>query len=95
MPLEPSDIENIAHLARLKVSSEDVQEVTRRIGDILELIDKMQAVDTSSLDPLAHPMDATQRLRADQVSADNERDRLQELAPASEDGLYLVPRVIE
>lgn len=95
MSLETTDIENIAHLARLKVSSEDVQEVTRRIGDILALIDKMQAVDTSSLQPLAHPMDATQRLRADAVSESNERDRLQEIAPASEDGLYLVPRVIE
>lgn len=95
MSLETTDIENIAHLARLKVSSEDVQEVTRRIGDILALIDKMQAVDTSSLEPLAHPMDATQRLRADAVSESNERDRLQEIAPASEDGLYLVPRVIE
>ncbi|MEX2470062.1 MAG: Asp-tRNA(Asn)/Glu-tRNA(Gln) amidotransferase subunit GatC [Pseudohongiellaceae bacterium] len=95
MALDKSEVEKIAHLARLHLSEGDADEVTRRITDILALIDQMQAVDTGSVEPLAHPLDVVQRLRADAVTETDRRDALQELAPAAEDGLYLVPRVIE
>lgn len=95
MALDKSEVEKIAHLARLHLSAGDASEVTRRITEILALIDQMQAVDTGSVEPLAHPLDVVQRLRADAVTEINRRDALQELAPAAEDGLYLVPRVIE
>jgi len=95
MALDTSEVEKIAHLARLYLSEGDVDEVTRRITDILALIDQMQAVDTELVEPLAHPLDVVQRLRADEVTEENRRDALQTLAPAAEDGLYLVPRVIE
>lgn len=95
MALDKSEVEKIAHLARLHMSAEDVGEVTKRITDILALIDQMQSVETENVEPLAHPLDVVQRLRADEVTETNRRDELQKLAPLSENGLFLVPKVIE
>jgi len=95
MPLDKAEVEKIAHLARLHISEADTEEVTSRIADILTLIDQMQTVDTESIEPLAHPLDMVQRLRADVVTESDTRDKLQGLAPESQDGLYLVPKVIE
>lgn len=95
MALDKTEIGKIAHLARLHVSESETEEVATRITDILALIDQMQTVDTEAVEPLAHPLDLEQRLRADEITEDNQRDRLQQLAPASEDGLYLVPKVLE
>lgn len=95
MALDKSEVEKIAHLARLHISEEDVGEVTNRITDILALIDQMQSVNTDSVDPLAHPLDVVQRLRADKVTEENQREQLQKLAPQTEQGLFLVPKVIE
>ncbi len=95
MALDNSDVEKIAHLARLQINEVETLEVTRRIGDILALIDQMQSIDTSDVAPLAHPFDAVQRLRADEVTENNQRDYLQRNAPSTQDGLYLVPKVIE
>lgn len=95
MALDKSEVEKIAHLAKLHISESEAEEVTTRITDILALIDQMQSVDTESVEPLAHPVDVVQRLRADQITEENQRDELQKLAPASEDGLYLVPKVLD
>jgi aspartyl-tRNA(Asn)/glutamyl-tRNA(Gln) amidotransferase subunit C len=95
MALEKSDVEKIAHLARLHIDATEAQEVANRISSILNLIDQMQSVETSNVAPLAHPFDAVQRLRPDVVTERNEREYLQKIAPAVQDGLYLVPKVIE
>ncbi|MFN3162046.1 MAG: Asp-tRNA(Asn)/Glu-tRNA(Gln) amidotransferase subunit GatC [Pseudohongiellaceae bacterium] len=95
MALDKTEVEKIAHLARLHISEDDVGEVTRRITDILSLIDQMQTVSTDDVEPLAHPLDVVQRLRADVVTETNQRDKLQALAPQADQGLYLVPKVIE
>jgi aspartyl-tRNA(Asn)/glutamyl-tRNA(Gln) amidotransferase subunit C len=95
MALERSDVEKIAHLARLGLNDADILRTTETLNNILGLIDQMQAVDTAGIEPLAHPLEATQRLRADQVSEDNHREAYQAIAPAVENGLYLVPKVIE
>lgn len=95
MALDNSDVEKIAHLARLHISAEDTLEVTRRIADILALIDQMQTVDTRNVSPLAHAFDAVQRLRADEITETDQRELLQRIAPATQDGLYLVPKVLE
>lgn len=95
MALDKSDIEKIAQLARLQISDDEAQQVTSRITDILALIDQMQAVDTSSVEPMAHPLDMVQRLRDDEVTEQDQREAMLKLAPASEDGVYLVPKVIE
>ena len=95
MAFDKSEVEKVAQLARLHMSESDVDEVTARITDILALIDQMQSVDTESVEPLAHPLDMTQRLRPDVATEPNRRDELQQLASDTEDGLFLVPKVIE
>lgn len=95
MALDKNEVEKIAHLARLQISESDVIETGQRISNILAMIDQMQTVDTSAVKPMAHPFDAVQRLRPDQVTEHNQRDYLQKIAPATQDGLYLVPKVIE
>lgn len=95
MALERSDVEKIAHLARLGLDEAEIPRTTETLNNILGLIDRMQAVNTDGIAPLAHPLEATQRLRADVVSETNQRDAYQAIAPAVENGLYLVPKVIE
>ncbi|MFQ3322713.1 MAG: aspartyl-tRNA(Asn)/glutamyl-tRNA(Gln) amidotransferase subunit C [Pseudomonadales bacterium] len=95
MALENSDIEKLATLARININDEMKTEVAGKISDILSMIDDMQAVDTSGIEPMANSLDATQRLREDIVTESNKRDELQAVAPATEDGLYLVPKVID
>ena len=95
MALDNTDVEKIAHLARLQISESDTLEVAQRISNILNMIDQMQNVDTDAVEPMAHPFDAAQRLRPDQVTENNQREYFQKIAPATQDGLYLVPKVIE
>lgn len=95
MALERSDVEKIAHLARLGLEEAEIPRTTETLNNILGLIDQMQSVDTHGIEPLAHPLEATQRLRADVVTESNRRDDYQAIAPAVENGLYLVPKVIE
>ena len=95
MSLDRSDVEKIAHLARLSINEDDVPEYARNLSNILDFIEQMNAADVSAVEPMAHPLDTTQRLRADVVSESNQRDHFQAGAPAVEAGLYLVPKVIE
>ena len=95
MALERSDVEKIAHLARLGLNEAEIPQTTATLNNILGLVDAMQAVDTAGIEPLAHPLEATQRLRADEVTEQNHRDAYQAIAPAVENGLFLVPKVIE
>lgn len=100
MAIDMKDVSNIAHLARLQLSAAEQQEALNSITNILQLIDGMQALDTSGVEPLAHANDAAaQRLREDLVSEPNLRDAVLALAPEggmnSDKGLFLVPKVIE
>ena len=95
MALDASDVEAIAHLARLGIDPGDVPEYTRNLSDILAFVEQLNAVDTAGVEPLAHPLEATQRLRPDVVSEVNDRDNFQGVASQTESGLYLVPQVIE
>ncbi|WP_458527217.1 Asp-tRNA(Asn)/Glu-tRNA(Gln) amidotransferase subunit GatC [Onishia taeanensis] len=95
MALEPQDVQRAAHLARLGLDEADADRYVDDLTRILEMVDQLQAVDTEGVAPLAHPLDATQRLRADEVTEIDQRDRFQQNAPAVENGLYLVPRVVE
>lgn len=95
MALERSDVEKIAHLARLGLDEAQVPQTTEALNSILGLVNAMQAVDTENVTPLYHPLEATQRLRQDQVTEENHRDEYQAIAPAVENGLFLVPKVIE
>ncbi|MCP8900201.1 Asp-tRNA(Asn)/Glu-tRNA(Gln) amidotransferase subunit GatC [Gilvimarinus xylanilyticus] len=95
MAVNQSDIEKLAELAKLEISTEAAGATADSISQVLELVDQLQAADTTGVAPMAHPLDAVQRLRADQVTEADQREALQAMAPATEDGLYLVPRVIE
>lgn len=95
MSLDRSDVEQIAHLARLQIDTADIDSYNHSLNSILSLVDQMQAIDTQGIEPLAHPLDAVQRLRRDEVTESNQRDALLAIAPATEAGLFLVPQVIE
>ncbi len=95
MSVTRSDIEKVAELARLRLEDDSVDEIVQSITNILALVDQMQAEDTENIEPMANPLDATQRLRADIVTEVNNREAFQAIAPKTEAGLYLVPKVID
>jgi len=99
MALSTQDIARIANLARLELSSLESERMLTQINGFFDIVEKMRAVDTAGIEPLAHPMDAIQevalRLREDRASESIDREANQQSAPAVERGLFLVPRVIE
>jgi aspartyl-tRNA(Asn)/glutamyl-tRNA(Gln) amidotransferase subunit C len=95
MSVNRAEIKKIARLAKLSISESEIEQTATTLSDILTLIDRMQAVNTDGTEPLAHPLEAVQRLRADKVTESNQREKFQQNAPLTERGLYLVPRVIE
>ena len=95
MSLEKTDVINIAHLARLAINDEDIPQYERNLSNILGLVEQMNAIDTANVEPMAHPLDTSQRLRPDEVTETDQRELFQSIAPATENGLYLVPKVIE
>ena len=95
MKLNVEDLHKLAPLARLSIHAKDEESYSQALSNILDLVGKMQSIDTKGVEPMTNPMDAMQRLRDDQVTESDQRDALQQLAPATQDGLYLVPRVVE
>jgi aspartyl-tRNA(Asn)/glutamyl-tRNA(Gln) amidotransferase subunit C len=95
MSLEPSEVEKIAHLARLALPPELVARYASELSGILDLVEQMNAVDTRGIEPMAHPLEGSQRLRSDEVTETDQHQLFQRIAPSVEAGLYLVPRVIE
>ena len=99
MSLTRHDIERIAHLARLELSDAQSERMFTKLNDFFSIVEAMRAVDTTGIEPLPHPVAVIQdvhlRLRDDVVSEPNQRDANQRSAPAVEDGLFLVPKVIE
>ena len=99
MKLTPDDLKRIAHLARIAVSEADVVQLQAELAGIFGLIDELQAVDTTGLEPLSHPLavvqDMAQRLREDRVTESDQRDANMANAPEQENGLFLVPRVLD
>ncbi len=95
MELDDAEVKKIAHLARLGIDPADIPEYVRNLTDILSFVEQLNKVDTAGVPPLAHPLDASQRLRADVVTETDQRAEFQSGAPLVEDGLYLVPKVIE
>ncbi len=95
MTISREDIEKVAVLARIRLEEEQIPALENDLGNILELVNQLSAADTDSVEPMAHPLNAVQRLRPDVVTETDQREAFQAIAPATEDGLYLVPRVIE
>lgn len=95
MSLSDADVRRIAHLARLAVTDAETEAARGQLNGILAMVEALRAVDTAGIEPMAHAVEMSQRLREDVVSESDLRDKYQRVAPAVEDGLYLVPKVIE
>ena len=95
MSIERQEIEKLATLSRIETNESTITEVSQRLSSVLDLVDQLQAINTEGVDAMSHPMQATQRLREDEVTELNRREALQAIAPEIEDGLFLVPKVIE
>ncbi len=94
MSIGRKEIEQIARLAKLAMKPEDEDGFIKDLSNVFKLVEQMAQVDTSQIAPLAHPLDTTQRLRPDVITAKNEREKFQAIAPLVEKNLYLVPKVI-
>jgi aspartyl-tRNA(Asn)/glutamyl-tRNA(Gln) amidotransferase subunit C len=95
MSLDKDQVQHIAMLARLRVADEEIADTVDKLSRIVDFVDQLSQADTTAVVPMAHPLDAAQRLRPDVVTETVRRDEFQENAPAVSDGLYLVPKVIE
>jgi aspartyl-tRNA(Asn)/glutamyl-tRNA(Gln) amidotransferase subunit C len=95
LALSLDDVKRIAHLARLAISEQEASAVLGQLNGIFELIEEMQAVDTSGIEPMSHGQDVVLRLREDVVTEGDQHELFQHQAPQVEAGLYLVPKVIE
>ncbi len=95
MSLSLDDVRRIAHLSRIEITDEQARAALAQLTDIFGMIEQMQKVDTTGIEPMSHPLGGSQRLRADAVTEPVERDRNLANAPAQQDGLFLVPRVVE
>ena len=95
MSLTADDVARLAILARLELSAQEAERTLSQLNSVFDLIGQLQAVDTTGVEPMTHPIAMSLRLREDQVTETDARERYQQVAPATEQGLYLVPRVIE
>lgn len=95
MSLSPEEVKKIAHLARLTLSEDEIAFYAPQLSNILNFIEQMNKTDTANIEPLAHAFDVSQRLRLDNITEQDLRDKYQAIAPQVEAGLYLVPKVIE
>lgn len=93
--LSAVEVKKIAHLARVGIEEQHISAYADDLNNVLTLMAQMNELHTSGVKPMAHPMDQVQRLRADEVTEMNQRDYFQRIAPQTEEGLYLVPKVIE
>jgi len=93
--LDKDQVQHIAMLARLKLADDEFDETVDKLSRIVEFVDQLSQAETEGVVPMAHPLNESQRLRADEVTESDEREALQENASSVENGLYLVPKVIE
>ena len=93
--LSLEDVRRLADLARIEFSEAESRGLLAELNGILSMVERMRAVDTSGVEPMSHPQDAQQRMRDDRVTETDQRELFQSIAPSVEDGLYLVPKVIE
>jgi aspartyl-tRNA(Asn)/glutamyl-tRNA(Gln) amidotransferase subunit C len=95
MSLDETQVNNIAQLARIEINPDDIAHYTRDLSNILSMVDQLQQTSTENVQPLSNPLEQNQRLRPDNVSESNQRDKFLQNAPLTEEGLFLVPKVIE
>ena len=95
MALSPEEVKKIAFLARLSIKEENIEQYSEDLSVILDLVEQMDAANVDDIEPMAHPQDAMQRLRDGEVTEINQREKLMSNAPSQQDGLFLVPKVLD
>ena len=95
MSLSPDEVKKIAFLARLSIQEKNIEQYSQDLSNIFGLVEQMNIAEVDSIEPMAHPQDAMQRLRADVVTEKNQREKLMNNAPLTEAGLFLVPKVLD
>ena len=95
MKIDNEIVENIAELTKLEIAQEELSVIGDKMSEVLALVEEMQAVDTSGIEPVSNPLDVTQTLRPDIVTSEDNREIYQSFAPETRNGLYLVPKVID
>ncbi len=95
MSITSDDVYRIAQLARLRIDDTQAENYANSLSQILDLVEQMNTVETGDIEPMAHPRDVSLRLRADEITESNQRDSFMKIAPMSEQGLYLVPKVLD
>jgi len=95
MALSPEEVKKIAFLARLSIQEENIEQYSEDLSGILDLVEQMNAANVDDIEPMAHPQDAMQRLRDDTVTEVDQREKLMSNAPLQQDGLFLVPKVLD
>ncbi len=95
MSIDKSEVLKIARLARLSIDEQDIPDYSDELSNILSLVERMNSVSSEGISPISHPLDLSARLRADKVTEKNQREKFQQNAPLTDDGCYLVPKVIE
>lgn len=95
MAITSKDVRDIANLAKLHVQDADIERYQQDLSNILSFVEQIEQVDVEGIEPMAHPQEMVQRLRIDQATETDQREKFQAIAPATQDGLYLVPKVID
>ena len=95
MSIGKSEVEYISRLAMIEVADNEVEQVSAKLSKVLDLFEQMEAVNTDGFEPMAHPHEVAQRLRADEITEIDQHEKLQSVAPAADKAMYLVPQVIE
>ncbi|MFK8026832.1 MAG: Asp-tRNA(Asn)/Glu-tRNA(Gln) amidotransferase subunit GatC [Gammaproteobacteria bacterium] len=95
MALSTEDVRDIAKLAKLQINEDELDHYKQELSRILEFVEQMNQANVENIEPMAHPQDMMQSLRVDEIAETNQREKFQQIAPATQDGLYLVPKVIE
>ena len=95
MALSTEDVRDIAKLAKLQINQDELDRYKQDLSRILEFVEQMNQANVENIEPMAHPQDMMQSLRVDEIAETNQREKFQQVAPATQDGLYLVPKVIE
>jgi aspartyl-tRNA(Asn)/glutamyl-tRNA(Gln) amidotransferase subunit C len=95
MIIERHEIEKLATLSRISIDEKTITDVTERLSSVLDLVDQLQTADTDSVQGISRPFQVSQRLRADEITESNHRDEFQAIAPAMDNGLFIVPKMID
>jgi aspartyl-tRNA(Asn)/glutamyl-tRNA(Gln) amidotransferase subunit C len=95
MSLTTQEVQSVAHLARLGISTEETENLATQLSKVFDLIDDLEKINTNNIEPMAHPLGMSQRLRADEVVETDNRVEFQKIAPKTDQNMYLVPKVID